>query len=401
MSQFLGEQKIKFHLNKSLLLIIVAMAVLSVTSIYGAQPLLSSANQNLYKQQIFWYVLSIGVVVFLLWFGSDRLFTGIKLFYWVLIAMLSMLIAARFLKEYAGISIPFIPSLNGTYGWFIFFNRISFQPAEFMKVVLIIYTAIIINEHNQTKTEMSFKSDIILFFKVGKICILPVILIFLQPETGIILIMAVSIFMMLAISGIRREWIIGVVIFIIIGYVSVIYIYYNNESLLKILFGSDYKANRIPGWLEPEKYIQFSGYQLYTAQLAYGTAGWMGHGFQSFIASFSEAQNDFIFALITQDFGFYGGIVTIFLCLALDFQLVRIAMRYPKAREKYVVAGILGMLMFQQFQNMAMILGVMPITGITLPFISYGGSSLISYMIPFSIVFNMSSETKNIGAHFR
>ncbi len=399
MSHFLGEQKLKFHINKTLVMIIAAMAVLSVVSIYGAKPLLEEANQGLYQQQIFWYILSIGVVAFLIWFGVDRLFSGIKLFYWILIGFLAVLLIARALGT-IGISISFIPPLNGTYGWYIFFGRLSFQPAEFMKIVLIIYSALIINKHNEGKTEASFASDIQLFLKIGKICILPVLLIFFQPETGIILVMAFSILIMLAVSGIRKEWLVLLVAFIIVAYLGIIYIYFNHPKLIEMFLGSNYKSGRIAGWLEPEKYVIGSGFHLYTAQLAYGTAGWFGHGFSSFVTKILEPQNDFIFALITQDFGFYGGIITMILCLVMDFQLIRIAYRFPKTREKYLVAGVLGMLLYQQFQNIGMILGVMPITGITLPFISYGGSSLISYMIPFAIIFNMSSETINLGTHY-
>lgn len=400
MSRNLGKQKIKFHLNIPLTITLGLMAIFSVIAIYGASPLISS-SANLYKQQVLWFVIGIGAVIFLVWFGTDRLFTGIRLFYWILVGMLVVLIVARLIGTTFGVGIPFIPEINGTYGWFVFFNVISFQPAEFMKIVLIIYAAYIVNQHNQTKTADTFASDFSLFFKLAKIYILPVALILMQPETGIVLIMAISLFIMLAIGGIRKEWIFFVLIVVMVVFVGVVYLYYNHQNLLIDLLGGNYKATRILGWLDTEKYRNTYGYQLYAAQLAFGTAGFTGHGLLSFVTKFQAAETDFIFATISQDFGLYGGLGVILLCLFLDLQLIRIAYRYPRAQEKYVVAGVLGMLIFQQLQSLSMVLGIMPITGITLPFFSYGGSSLLSYMIPFAIIYHMSSETENIGTHFR
>lgn len=403
MSRYLGKQTVKFHIDKSLITVMLLMAIFSVVSIFGASSLLDAGQANLYQQQILWYVLGAGVAAFLLWFGTDRLFTGVRVFYWILVVMLAILVLVRFFCLATGRTSGFsiIPNLNGTYGWFVFFNRISFQPAEFMKIVLIIYSADIISQHNQEKTENSFSFDLQLFIKLAKICVIPYILIFLEPETGIILISVISIFVMCVISGIRREWVLIIAALVIIVFAGVIYLYYHSPSTLSKLFGGDYRATRIYGWLDTEKYKQSHGYQLYQALLAYGTAGIYGHGLGSVVVSFSAAQNDFIFALISQNFGFIGGVLVIVLCFVLDLRLIFIAIRYPKLREKYLIAGVLGMLLYQQIQNIGMILGLLPITGITLPFISYGGSSLISYMIPFAFVFSMSSETKNIGSYFQ
>jgi rod shape determining protein RodA len=128
--------------------------------------------------------------------------------------------------------------------------------------------------------------------------------------------------------------------------------------------------------------------------LAVGSSGLFGHGLQSIVINMIEPQNDFIFAVFAQDYGFIGASFLLLVQLLLDLKIISIAMTYKKRREKYLIAGVIGMLLFQQFQNMGMIIGLMPITGITLPFVSAGGSSLLSYIPALAVLFAMSSTIK-------
>ena len=130
-----------------------------------------------------------------------------------------------------------------------------------------------------------------------------------------------------------------------------------------------------------------------------GSSGLTGHGFREVLIRFPEPQTDFIFSVIGQNFGFLGTTSVVALLTAFDLKLISIASRHDQPRERYMVAGMIGMLLFQQLVNMGMITGLFPITGITLPFISYGGSSMLSYMIPLAIVFQMSSENKSRLMH--
>ena len=165
------------------------------------------------------------------------------------------------------------------------------------------------------------------------------------------------------------------------------------------LFGGDslYKLNRIKGWLDPESDILKTGNQLYTALMALGSAGIHGHGIQVNLVNIPEAQTDFIFAVIGQSFGLIGTLSVVALCLFLDLKLLRIATLSKSTRDKYYITGVFGMLLFQQVQNIGMIIGLLPITGITLPFISYGGSSLLSYFIAIGIVMNISAKAKKLS----
>ena len=145
-------------------------------------------------------------------------------------------------------------------------------------------------------------------------------------------------------------------------------------NLLSSILGGGYKMRRIYGWLETEKYINTWGNQLYTSLLTIGSSGLTGHGFREVLIRFPEPQTDFIFSVIGQNFGFLGTTSVVALLTAFDLKLISIASRHDQPRERYMVAGMIGMLLFQQLVNMGMITGLFPITGITLPFISYADS---------------------------
>ena len=117
----------------------------------------------------------------------------------------------------------------------------------------------------------------------------------------------------------------------------------------------------------------------------------LGQGFNHTPIYFPEPQTDFIFAVFSSNFGFIGSVILLVLILFFDLNLINLA-KNSNLINKYIIAGILGMLVYQQFQNIGMTLGIIPITGITLPFISYGGSSLLSYMIIVALTLNISKE---------
>ena len=393
MQQMQSYVKKGFSLDLGLLVLLLIMCIYNLIAVYCSIPLTSSGSMFLLYKQVIWIILGFGTLIFLLFFGIDRLFTGAKVFYWIILVSLIPLILDKY------IDLPFIRPVSGTRAWYQIGNLVSIQPSEFMKVILIIMVANIVHQHNQEKIEDSWRSDIKLFAKVLMYAIPPLILILLEPDTGLPLIIVVSLSIIVMVSGIKRIWIFlnfGLVIFIVGG---VIFLFYTNPSLLARILGDSYKLNRFYGWLETENYISSYGNQLYQALLAVGSSGWTGHGIQSVLVYFAEPQNVFIFAVIAHNNGFIGCLTVVCTCLAFDLKLLWIALKYDNPREKYMVVGMVGMLIFQQFVNMGMILGITPITGITLPFISSGGSSLLSYMIPLAIIFQMSSENRTNNIH--
>lgn len=386
-----------------LITIVAIMALTSILAIYSAfELIINEVPSVLLTKQILWYGIGFIALGAIMYLGNDSIYTFAKIAYWILLAMLIYLfISKEIVSRFFGsaVNLPFVRPVNGATSWFNIQLLGSFQPSEFMKVVLIILSAGIIDRHNTEKTAESYESDLSLFAKILKWALPPLLLIFLQPDTGICIIIVVSIVVMVMCSGIKRTWIVAgfsLLAFLLIGF---FYLYFFNYSLLTSFFGANslYKLDRITGWLDPESDIQRTGNQLYTALMAMGSAGITGHGFPENIVNIPEAQTDFIFAVIGQSFGLIGTLFTIILCLAFDLRLLRIAFLSKITFEKYYITGVLGMLLFQQVQNIGMIIGLFPITGITLPFISYGGSSLLSYFMALGIVMNSSAKAKKLS----
>ena len=133
--------------------------------------------------------------------------------------------------------------------------------------------------------------------------------------------------------------------------------------------------------------------QLTNSLIAIGSAGIFGHGMNNTPIYFPEMQTDFIFAVISSNFGLIGATIVILLIIFFDMSLIHTVSKTTNFTDKYAIGGIIAVLLFQQVQNISMTIGLLPIMGITLPFISYGGSSLLSYMLLVGIIFNVSNES--------
>lgn len=399
MTKLRNESKRIFHLDYTLVSLLVLLFILSITAIYLSGPLQYNTNPiELIIRQTIWFILGIATIVLLLRFGTERLFTLSYVLYWVMMALLLILL----IDKYTPINIPIIQPVNGTWGWYQIPGLGSFQPAEFMKIALLFIASNIIYEHNLDKTESSFLNDFQLIFKIAKYALPPLVLIFLQPETGIIIIILFSLAMMFFVSGAKAQWAISIFSLAFGALFLIVWLYNNNQDLLNRLLGgseASYRLARFYGWLDYERFAADEGYHLFSSLLSIGTAGLTGHPLGQVIMAFPEAQTDFIFTVIAQNFGLLGALIAISLSFGLSFKLLHTALSSDLPRERYLMIGVVGMLAFQQFQNMGMVTGLLPIMGITLPFISYGGSSYLSYMIPMAVAFHMYSEIQNAHLH--
>jgi len=396
MSQLIkSPTKKTFIIDWTLSLILLALTGISLLAIYGASPLLVSFidGTDLLVKQVIWVIISIVSLILLIQIGVDRLFTAIDIAYWILMFLLFLLIVDRY------INLPFIAPVNGTRAWFQLPGLGTIQPSEFMKAVLIIKSSVIISEHIDQNRMSNIESDLVLFYKILKFAIPPLFLMILQPDTGIPIIIVIGLIAMLSMSGISKYWLISGFSFVGLALIIFLGLFFFAPDMLVNLVGSSYRLNRIYGWLQTDQYISSWGLQLYQSLLAVGSAGWFGHGLGSQVITLIEPQNDFIFAVIGQNFGFIGASFVLFLHLALDLTIIRIIQNNEYYREKIMAVGLLGMLLFQQIQNMGMIIGLLPITGITLPFISAGGSSLLSFVPMIAIIFHMSHLNRSKIVH--
>ena len=218
------------------------------------------------------------------------------------------------------------------------------------------------------------------------VVLIPSILTFLQPDTGSVIIYLIIYLSMMFVSGIRMRWFIiaFILLSIIIG--SFMWIYFYKESIFIKIFGSSiyYRIERVFNWRNG------LGLQLENALAAIGSSGLFGHGYNNTPIYFPESSTDFIFAVYASNFGFIGVLLLIGIIVYLDINIIILAKKRIEDTDKFIIAGIVGMLLFQQIQNIGMTVGLLPITGITLPSISYGGSSLLSYMLIVGILLNIS-----------
>ncbi|NLM63095.1 MAG: FtsW/RodA/SpoVE family cell cycle protein [Mollicutes bacterium] len=366
----------KYKVDKFILIPLFLFVIISVLTINSAQEFLPTHANNLYIKQLVWYVLGFGIAYFIMFIGNDYVYRHVWFLY---IAGVVSLIALLLFGE----------PINDAKCWFTIPGVGTIQPSEFMKIILILTLASMIDKFNQDYLNPTVKDEFFFLLKVGVVVFIPSILTFLQPDTGVVLIYLIITAVMLFISGIRYRWfaIFFCTLTTLIGFVLIVY--FLNTDLFINLFGTNFflRIDRLLDWSSK------TGYQLENGLSAIGAGGMFGSGFKNTPIYFPEPQTDFIFAVYANNFGFVGSLFLISLIVFFDIYLITVAINTNQNINKYVISGIIGMLLYQQIQNIGMTFGLLPITGITLPFISYGGSSLLSYMLMAGIIFNISNES--------
>ena len=382
--------------EQPLIFIMGIICCISCFAILSAAPMISNKvgdPETLWLKQGAFYVISVVMVFIIYKIGKDQIYDKIWIIYWVLMVFLIILAIEHIIYTKIWLKhhiIPIVSTVGGATSWFNF-PFFNFQPSEFMKIAIVVALARMTKEHNDYYLIHTTETELRYIWKCMKIVVPPAILVLLQNDTGVVLIMLVGAAFVIFSSGLRKQWFVfggGLVAFVII--IGAYLFVYQPDIFEKLL--SSHQVDRFYGWLDPEGTYNKEGYQLFNSLLSYGSAGLFGHGFQSVIKVFPEAQTDFIFAVILTDYGFVGGLITICAIVALDVIVLKIGLDSTDYRDKFMTMGIIGMLLFQQLWNMGMILGLLPITGITLPFISYGGSSLLSYMIAIALFIDMNSQ---------
>ncbi len=365
----------KYKMDKSLLILILIFAFISIITLYGARSILPSTMDHLMTNQIIWYIIGFIIIYLVMTVGNNYIYRMNWLLYVVgILALVGLFFFGK--------------TINDATCWYEIKGVGTIQPSEFMKIILIIVNASLISKFNENYPNPSVREEFMFLIKMAIVVLIPSVLTFLQPDTGVVLIYLLITFVMLFISGIRYRWFImifGVLVFFI---VFVLGIYFINQDLFIKIFGTSFflRVDRLLDWSNQ------SGYQLENSLSAIGSAGLFGHGISTNPIYFPEAQTDFIFAVYASHFGFIGSVILLSLLAMFDIRLITLALKTNKVINKYIIAGVVGMLLYQQIQNIGMTFGLLPITGITLPFISYGGSSLLSYMLAMGLIFNIANE---------
>ena len=287
-----------------------------------------------------------------------------------------------------GLVIVLIPGLgaeiNGAKAWIALPGGFQIQPAELAKIAIIIGMSMILSERSHDSDGPTSR-DVLQSLAVAAI---PVLLIILQPDMGTVLIISAAVVTIIAVSGSPARWVVGLLILAVLGgFVAV-----------KAGVVSEYQVNRLQTFVDPSADTQGAGYQLRQARITVGSGGLIGTGLfngpQTNGRFVPEQQTDFIFTVAGEELGFIGSGAILILYLILLMRGFSIARRTNDPFGRLVCTGVIAWFAFQIFENIGMTLGLMPMTGVPLPFISYGGSSMFATLIGIGLLQNVHARLR-------
>ena len=262
-------------------------------------------------------------------------------------------------------------SQGGAQAWIALPGGFTFQPSEFTKVALITLLAMVLTERRDSELVPDDR-DVLFGLALAGI---PALLVLLQNDFGTVMIIGATLLSVMVVSGVKLRWIYGSISAVILaGFIA-----------SQLNFIKDYQLKRLATFVDPTLDPLGAGYNTLQARIAIGSGGWFGQGLFSgpqTQGKYVPAQRtDFIFTVAGEELGFLGSALIIFLISMILYRLTKIALNSPDRFGRLAAAGVAGWFAIQTFENIGMNLGIMPVTGVPLPFVSYGGSSMfVSWM---------------------
>ncbi len=339
-----------------------------------------SANPSAQYKQILGFILGIVVLAVL----SVTDYVWIQDLYWLLYA--GLIIVLAFVKLFG-------EKYNGATRW-IAIGSFTFQPSELAKVIMILWAARFIMVHRRTINKPAVLLQYFAFAAV------PLALIYMQPDLSTTLSIALVLCVILFMGRLDYRYILAA--FAVIIPVAVIFLSIVVRPGQKLI--ADYQQDRILAWLEPEKHSTSDGYQQQNSIMAIGSGQLTGKGLGNDTADsvkngnyIVEPETDFIFAIVGEETGFIGSCVVIGLLAAIVFLIIRTGVQARDPGGQLVCYGVATQIGFQGFMNIAVATGLAPNTGIPLPFVSAGLTSLVSFYVAIGIVLNIGLQKNYLG----
>ncbi len=281
---------------------------------------------------------------------------------------------------------PLGATVNGAAGWIDLPGGFQIEPSEYAKIALILMTALLFSELREGARDPSAGRPGPSLRDVGIViaCGLPLIgLVIIEPALGISMVLVVVLAGMILLSGIQLRWVLSLLAVAAVGVIGA----------LSLHLVKGYQLTRFSSFLHPSSDAAGSGYNAIQAKIAIGSGGMFGQGLfhgQSVSGSYVPAQStDFIFTVAGQELGFVGAVIIVALLGIVVVRALRIAARADDSFGMLVASGIAIWFLFQAFVNVGMTVGIMPITGLPLPFISYGGSAIFADMIAIGLLLSI------------
>mgnify|MGYP003439466338 FL=1 len=368
------------YIDSYILLYIGLLGAISCVFIYSSTEIFAQYAGSFVVKQILFYIIG-----FVLMIGIGLLHVEhLKKFSWIFyVLIVLLLIGLIFAPE--NIARP----INQAKAWYQVKYIGTFQPSEFLKFAFVLVVAKMIDRHYTKTDKQSLASDCMILSKIAIITIPPMILVYKQPDTGMLLLYFALLIPMIYFSPISKKILVSIAVIPVTIVISVVITYFQyhdffQEQIVERL--SPHQISRVNGWLQPFEY-EDSAYQTRQGILAIGSGELTGKGFLGNDVYVPEKHTDFIFSTIAEETGFIGGTIVILLYFLLLYRLVLIIIKVKSVFSYAAGAGIVGLLTFQICQNIGMTMGLLPVTGVTLPFLSYGGSSLLSNFMLIGLLF--------------
>jgi rod shape determining protein RodA len=287
-----------------------------------------------------------------------------------------------------GLMLVLIPgvgsNINGARAWIALPGGFNIQPAELAKISIIVGISMILSERKHDTDEPTNRD----VWQSLAIAAVPILLILLQPDMGTVFIISIAVVTILGVSGASSKWVIGLLLVALIG----------GFGATKAGVISEYQVKRLQSFVDPNADTQGSGYQLRQARITVGSGGLIGTGLfngpQTNGRFVPEQQTDFIFTVAGEELGFLGAGLILILYIIILMRGFGIARRSTDPYGTLVCTGVLAWFAFQAFENVGMTMGLMPMTGVPLPFVSYGGSSMFATMIGFGLLQNVHARQR-------
>ncbi len=364
----------QYHIRDFDFKLVLLVSALTVIGIFAIG---SAATESLQTKQIAGFVLGLFLMLVISLFDYSVLLKLYWLIYLLNIALLALV-------KLIGVEV------NGAKRWVVIMG-IQFQPSETAKIMLLLFFAQFILKHKDEMHSIKMIGTSVLLFMP------PTILIYMQPDMSTSIMVGLLFCVILLIGGISWKYVIGAIAVAVPAFVILLMLVLQPDQQII----NDFQQQRILAWIYPEEYAKTTAYQQTNSIIAIGSGMLYGKGYKTNEISsvkngnfISEPETDFIYAVIGEEFGFVGGCTVIVLLILISFECIMVARRAKDLAGTIIAAGVAALVGFQGIINISVATGVIPNTGIPLPFVSYGLTSLVSLYIGVGFVLNVRLQCK-------
>lgn len=336
-------------------------------------------------QQVAWVVIGLGIAFAVMLFSTEFLWKVSPFLY--VLGLILMILPLFFYS-------PAIVESTGSKNWITIGNTTLFQPSEFMKISYILLLSEVALWFHGRYPEQSVRNDLKMLASFLLVTLPILILLGLQKDIGTAMVFIAIFIGMSFLSGVSWKIVLTVFLVSLVSFLTFIavFLWEPGREFLYHMGMDTYQINRISAWLKPFDFASSIAYQQTQSMLSIGSGGIFGKGFSVLELAVPVRESDMIFTVIAENFGFIGSVVTLSLYLLLIYRMILITLESNNQFYTYISTGFIMMILFHIFENIGAAIGILPLTGIPLPFISQGGSSLISNLIGVGLVLSMAYQ---------